>query len=190
MAVHADGHPWISSVRSLSGICLFAIPWLQHTRLPCSSPTSRACSNSFTLSQWCYPALSSSVILFSCLQSCPASGSFLESWLFALGGQSIGVLTSASVPWMNIQGWFPLGLTGLISLQSKGFSAVFSSTTIQKHQFSGAQPSLWSNSHIHTLLLEKPVVLTIWTFVGKVTSLLFNMLSRLSQLAFQGASII
>ena len=90
------------------------------------------------------------VIAFSCLQSFPASGSFPMSWLFASGGQSIGASASASVLSINIQGWFPLGLTGLISLQSKGLSRVFSSTTIQKHQFSGAQPSLWSNAYIHT----------------------------------------
>ena len=103
------------------------------------------------------PTISSSVVPFSsCLQSFPTSGSFLMSWLFASGGQSIGVSTSASVLPMNIQDWFPLGLTGLISLQSKGLSGVFSNTTVQKHQFFGAQPSLWSNSHIHTWLLENP----------------------------------
>ena len=86
----------------------------------------------------------------------PASGYFLLSCLFTSGGQSIGASSSASVPPMNIQDWFPLGLTGLISLQSKGLSRVFSNTTVQKHQFFGAQLSLWSNSHIHTWLLEKP----------------------------------
>ena len=79
---------------------------------------------------------------------------------------------------MNIQGWFPLGLTGFISLQSKGLSRVFSNTIVQKHQFFGAQPSLWSNSHIHTWLLKKTIALTVWTFVGKVMSLLFNTLFR------------
>ena len=92
----------------------------------------------------------------SCLQSLPASGSFLMSWLFASRGQSIGTSVSVSVLPKNIQGWFPLGLTGLISLLSKGFSRVFSNTTVQKHQFFGVQPSLSSNSHIHTWLLEKP----------------------------------
>ena len=86
----------------------------------------------------------------SCLQSFPASGSFLMSWLFASGGQSIGASASASVLPMNIQGWFPLELTGWISLQSKGLSRVFSKTPVQKHQFFGAQPSLWSYSHIHS----------------------------------------
>ena len=123
---------------------------LQHARLPCPSPSPRACSNSCPLSQWCHPTISSSVIPFSWLWSFPVSGSFLMSRLFTSGGQSIGAL--ASVLPMNIQDWFPLGLTGLISLQSKGLSRVFSSTTIQKHQFFRAQPSSWSNSHIHTWL--------------------------------------
>ena len=99
----------------------------------------------------------SSVAPFSsCLQSFPASGLFPISWLFASGDQSIGASASASVPPMNIQDWFPSGLTGLISLQSKGLSRVFSNTIVQNHQFFSAQPSLWSNSHIHTWLLEKP----------------------------------
>ena len=94
---------------------------LQHTRLPCPSLAPRTCTNSCPLSLWCHPTISSSVIPYSsCPQSFPATGSFLISWLFASGGQSIGASTSASVPPMNIQGWFLLGLTGLISLQSKG----------------------------------------------------------------------
>ena len=101
---------------------------LQHARLPCPLPSPRPCSNSCPLSQWYHPTISSSVILFSsCLQSFPASGSFLMSWLFAWGGQNIGA--SALVLPMNIQGWFPLGLTDLISLQSKGPSRVFSNTS-------------------------------------------------------------
>ena len=91
-----------------------------------------------------------------CPQSFPAWGSFPMSWLFASGDQNIRVSASASVFSMNIQDWFPLGLTGLISLQSKGLSRVYSNTTDQNHQFFGAQLSLWSNSHIHTWLLEKP----------------------------------
>ena len=106
------------------------------------------------------------------------SQSFPVSWLFTSGGQSIGASTSASVLLMNIQGWFLLGLTGLIFLQSKGLSRVFSSTTIWKHQFFSTQTSLWSNSHIQTRLTGKTTALTIWTFVRKVISLLFNMLSR------------
>ena len=108
----------------------------------------------------------------------PASGSFPNSQLFASGGQSIRGLTSESVLSMNIQGWFPLELTDLISLLSKGFSRVFSSTTIQKHQFFSVQPSLWSNSQIHTRILEKTIALTLWTFVSKVMSLLLNTQSR------------
>jgi len=108
------------------------------------------------VSQWWYLAISSSVSPFSCLQSFPASGSFPMSQFFASGSQSIRASASASVLSMNIQSWFPLGLTGLISLQSKGLSGVFSIATIQKHQFFRSQPSSWSNSHIHTWLLEKP----------------------------------
>ena len=100
------------------------------------------------------------------------------SWFFASGDQIVGASASASVLPMNIQDWFPLCLTGLISLQSKGISRVFSSTTTQKHQFFTSQPSLWSNSYIHIWLLGKTIALTIWTFVGKVKSLLFNSLSR------------
>ena len=114
-------------------------------------------SDSCPLSQWCHPTISYSVIPFSSrLQSFPASGSFPMSRVFASGGQIIGASTSASVLPMNIQDWFPLGLTGLISLQSKGLSRVFSNNTVQKHQFFRAQLSLEYNSHIHTWLLEKP----------------------------------
>ena len=130
---------------------------LQHTRTPCPSPTPWACSNSCPLSQWCHPAISSSVVPFSsCLQSFPASESFPMSQLFPSGGQSNGVSASASVLPMNIQGCFPLGWTAWISLQSKGLSRIFSNTTVQKHQFFGTQLYLWANSHIYTWLLEKP----------------------------------
>ena len=130
---------------------------LQHTRLPCPSPTARACSNSCSLSWWCYLTISSSVIPFSShLQSFPATWSFPVSQLFASGGQSTGVSASTSVLPRNIQDWSPLGWTGWISLQSKWLSRVFSNTTVQKHQFFGAQLSLWYNTHIHTRLLEKP----------------------------------
>ena len=117
---------------------------LQHTRLPCPSPTPRAYSNSCPLSQWCHPTISSYVVPFSsCHQSFSASGSFTVSQLFASSGQSIGVSASTSVLPVNIQGWPPLGLTGWISLQSKGLSTVvFSNTTVQKHQFFSAQLSL------------------------------------------------
>ena len=126
---------------------------LQHIRLPCPSPTPRAYSNSCALSQWCHPTISSSVVPFSsCLQSFPASGSFPVSQFFASGGQSIRVAASISVLSMKIQDWSPLGWTGRISLHSKGLWRVFSNTTVQKHQFLGAQLSSQSNSHIHTWL--------------------------------------
>ena len=106
---------------------------LQYTRLPCLSPSPGVCSSSYPLSRWCHPTISFSVIpFFSCLQSFPASGSFPVSWLFASGGQSIEASASASILPMNVQGWFPLGLTGLISLQSKGLSRIFSSITVRK----------------------------------------------------------
>ena len=130
---------------------------LQHSRFLCPPLSPGVCSNSCPLSWWCHPTISSSVIpFFSCPQSFPALGSFPVSQFFASGGQNIEASVSVSVFPMNIQGWFPLGLTGLISLLFKELSRVFSSTTVRKHQFFGAQPSLWSNSHIHTWLLEKP----------------------------------
>ena len=115
---------------------------LQHARHSCPLQSPKVCSNLYLLSQWCHPTISSSVIpFFSYLQPFPASGSFLMSQLFASGCQSIGALASASVLPMNIQDWFPLGLTGLISLLSKGLSGVFSSTTVWRHQFFSAQLS-------------------------------------------------
>ena len=153
---------------------------LQHARLPGQSPTPRACSNSCTLSWWYHPTISSSVVPFStCFQSFQATGSFPMSQFFASDGQSFGVLASVSVLPMNSQDWFPLGLTGLISLLSRGLSRVFSNITVQKHQFFSAQLSWWSNSHIYTWLLKKMIALTRQTFVSKVMSLLFNMLSKL-----------
>ena len=114
---------------------------LQHARLSCPSWSPGVCSDSCPLSLWCHPTISSSVTPFSsCLQSFPASGSFPMSWLFTSGSQSVGALAAASVLPMNTQGWFPLGLTGLISLLSKWLLIVSSSTTIRKHQFFGAQP--------------------------------------------------
>ena len=126
----------------------------QHTRPPCSSPTPRAYPNSCPLSWWCHSTISFSVTLFSRLQSFPATGSFPMSQFFESGDQNIGASASASVLPMNTQDWSPLGWTGWISLQSKGFSRVFSNTTIQKHQFVSSQPFLWSNSHIHMWLLK------------------------------------
>ena len=129
----------------------------QHARPLCPSPTPGVYPKSCPLSQWCHPAISSSVIPFTSFpQSLPESGSFLMSQLFAWGGQSIGVSASTSVLPMNIQDWSPLEWTGWTSLQSKGLSTIFSNTTVQKHQFFSAQLSSQSNSHIHTWLLEKP----------------------------------
>ena len=124
---------------------------LQHVKLLCLSPAPEVCLNSCWSSQWCHPTISSFVITFSsCLQSFPTSGSFPRSQFFTSGGRSIGASALASVLPMNIQDWFPLGLAGLISLQSKGLLRVFSNTTVQNHQFFSPQLSLWSNSHIHT----------------------------------------
>ena len=129
----------------------------QHTRPPCSSPAPRVHSNSRPISQWCHPAISSSVIPFSsCPQSLPASGSFPMRQLFPWGGQSTGVSALASFLPKNTQDWSPLEWTGWISLWSKGLSRVFSNTTVQKHQFFSTQLSSQSNSHIHTWPLEKP----------------------------------
>ena len=149
---------------------------LQHTRPPCPSPTPRACSNSCQSSRWYHPTVLSPVIPFSsCLQSFPVSGSLPMSQFFASGGKSIGVSTSASVFPMNTQDWSPLGWTVWISLQSKGLSGLF-----QHHSSKASIPwhsaSLWSNSHMTT---GKTMTLNRWTFVSKVISLLFNMLSRL-----------
>ena len=149
---------------------------LQHTRLPCPSLSTRVCSNSCTMSRWSHPTFSSSVIPF-CLESFPASRSFLISQLFTLSGQGIGASASASVLPKNIQCWFPLGLTSLISLQSKGLSSL-----LQHH--SSKASILWCSayhmvqlSHPHTTRKTIPVM--IQNFVGKVMSLLFNILSRL-----------
>ena len=164
-------------VQSLSHVWLFATHGLHLARFPHPSPSPGACSNSWPLSRWCHPTISSSAVpFFSCLQTFPESGSFLMSQFFTSGGQSIGVSASASVLPMNIQGWFPLGWTGWISLQSKGLSRVFSNTAVQKHQFFSIYSSLRSNSNI--MITGKTIALTIRTFVGKVMSLLFNMLSR------------
>ena len=129
----------------------------QHTRPPCPSPTPGVHSNSCPSSQWCHPAISSSVVPFSsCPQSFPAPTSFPMSQLFTWGGQSIGASASTPVRPMNTQDWSPSGWTGWISLQFKGLSRVFSNTTVQKHQFFGTQPSSQSNCHIHTWPQEKP----------------------------------
>ena len=143
-----------------SHVLLFVTPWTAAYRFSCPSPSPGVCSNSCPLIDSVMPS-NHLIFFFSCHQSIPESDYFLRSWLFASGGQSIGVSASASILSMNIQGWFPLGLTALISLQSKGLSRVFSNTTFRKHQFFGSQPSLWSNPHIHSWLLEK---LLIWLY--------------------------
>ena len=153
-------HLMIFTVISVQFSCLVMSDSLkphepQHSRPPSPSPTPRVYPNSCPSSRWCHPTISSSVIPFSsCLQSCPASGSLPTSRFFTSGGQNIGASASASVLPMNIQDWFPLGCTGLISLQSKRLSRVFSNITVQKPQFFGSQLSLYSNSHIHTWLPE------------------------------------
>ena len=141
---------------------------LQHASPPCPSPTSRDYSNSCPSSQWCHPTISSSIIPFSfCIQSFTASGSFLVSPFFKLGSRSIGGSALTSVLPMNIQDCFPLWVTGLISLESKG---LFSNNIVQKHQLFGSQLSLGSNFHIHTWTTGKTTALTRQTFVGKVMS--------------------
>ena len=140
-----DAEEEIVVVHWLSCVQLFATSWTAAAKLPCPPLSPRVCPNSCPLCQWCHPTISSSVpSSSSCLQSLPASGAFPMSWLLASGGQSIGASASASVFPMNLQSWFPLRLICLISLLSKGLSRVFSSTTVWKHQFLGAQPSLWS----------------------------------------------
>ena len=130
---------------------------LQHARLLCSSPIPRAQSNSCPSSQWCHPTISSSVISFSsCLQIFPSIKVFSNESALHIRWPKDWSFSFRIVLPVNIQHWFPLGLTGLISLQSKGLSRIFSSPTVRKHQFFGTQPSLWSNSHIFTWLLEKP----------------------------------
>ena len=140
-----EGHSAFSSVQFSHSVVSDSLRphGPRHTGLPCPSPTPGAYSNSCLLRWWPYPTISSSVVPFSsCLQSFPASGFFPMNRFFTSGGQSIGVSASTSVLPVNIQVWFPLGLTGWISLQSKGLSRVFSNTTVQKHQFFGAQLSL------------------------------------------------
>jgi len=129
---------------------------LQHARLPVHHQLLEFTQTHVHRSRWCHPTISSSVVPSSCLQSFPASLSFPMSQFFASGGQNIEVSTSTSDLPMNIQDWFPSRWTGWISLQSKGLSRVFSNTSVQKHQFFGAQPSSQSNSHIHTWPQEKP----------------------------------
>ena len=150
---------------------------LQHLRIPCPSLSPGICSNSCPLSQWRHPTISSSVVpSSSCSQSFTASGSFPVSWLFASGDQSIEASASASVLPMNIQGWFPLEWTGLISLLSKGLFRVFSNTTIQKHQFHTQTFFIVQFSYQY-MTTGKTIAFTVWIILA-VISLLFNILSR------------
>ena len=152
---------------------------LQHTRPPCPSPTPRVYSNSCPLSRWCHPAISSSVVPFSsCSQSLLASGSFPMSQLSTSGGQSTGVSASASVLPMNTQDWSPLGWTGWISLQFRGLSRVFSTPQLKSINFLALSFLTVHHSHPY-MTTGKAIALTRWTFVGKVMSLLFNVLSKL-----------
>ena len=158
MMSSTPGSVQFSSVHSSHSVMSNSL-WLhelQHARPPCQSPTPGVHPNSCPSSWWCHPAISSSIVPFSCPQSLPASQSFPMSQLFAWGGESIGVSALASVLPKNTQDWSPLEWTGWISLQSKGLSRVFSTTTVQKHQFFGTQLSSQPNSHIHTWPLEKP----------------------------------
>ena len=163
---------------------------LLHTRLPCLSPLPRACSNPCPSSLWYHPTISSSVVPFSsCLQSFPASGPFQMSQHFASGSQSIEASASASVLPMNIQGWFPLGLTGWISLLPKGLLRVFSNITVKEHQFFSAQPSLWSDSHICTWLLEKPQLWIEGSLSAKWCLCFIIHCLGFSELLFQGVTV-
>ena len=147
----------LPSVQSLSRVRLFATPWISPRQASLSITNSRSSLRLNPSSQWCHPAISSSVVLFSsCPQSLPASESFPRSQLFAWGGQRTGVSALASFLPKNIQGWSPSEWTVWISLQSKGLSRLFSNTAVQKHQFFSIQLSSQSNSHIHTWPLEKP----------------------------------
>ena len=172
---------------------------LQHTRLPCASLSPRVCSNSHPLNQWCYLTILSFATLFSfCLQSFPASGSFPMSRLFASGDQSTGASASASVLPMNIQDWFPLGWAGFISLQSKGLSRGFSSTTIQKHQFFSTQTSLYSLTSVHDywknhsvqfssvqLLSRVRLFATPWITAGQASLSITNSWSSLKLMSIE-----
>ena len=178
----------ISSVQLLSCVQLFDTPQTAARQIPLSINNSRSMLKLVFINS----VMPSNHLIFwhpllLPLQPFPASGSFLMSWLFAITWPKYWSFSFSISP-SNSQDWFPLRLTGWISLKSKGLSRVFSKTTVQKHQFFCAQLSLQSNSHVHTWLLEKHS-LTIQAFVGKVMSLLFNMLSGWSWLFFQGASV-
>ena len=173
---------WCGSVQSSHSVVYNSLlpHGLQHARLPCISPTSRACSNSCPSSRWCHPIISSSILpLSSCLQSFPASGSFPMNQFFTSGGQSIRIWASASVLPMNTQDWSPLGLTGLLSLLSKGLSRVFSNPQFKTINYLMLS-FLYSPTLTSYMTTGKIIALTRRAFVGKIMSLLFNMLSSFS----------
>ena len=180
--MHTGENMWIiglisySSVQLLSRVWLFVTPWTAACQAALSITNSWSLLKLMSINSRRHPTISSSVVpFFSCLQLFPISGSFPMNQFFTSGSPSTGASALASVLPVNIQDWFPLGLTGLISLQSKGLSRVFFSTTIQKHQFFSTQLSLWSNSHIHiSIHTGKTISLTIQTFACKVMPLLFN----------------
>ena len=147
---------------------------LQHTRLPCPSWSATVCSSPYALNQWYHPTISSSFALFSYPQSFPALGSFPMSWLFTSGDQTSGA--SASILPMNIQGWFSLGLTGLISFLSRGLSSILQHHSSKASILQCSAFFMVQLSHLY-MTTEKNTALTRWAFVGKVMSLLFNMLS-------------
>ena len=152
-----SGNCLVSSVQSLSRVQLFVTPWTAACQASLSITNSQSLPKLMSMSWWCHLTISSSVVPFSsCLQSFPTSESFPMHLLFTSGGQNIGVSASALVLQVNIQDWFPLVLMSWISLQSKGFSKVFFNITVQECQFFSTQLSLWSKSHNHTWLLEKP----------------------------------
>ena len=157
---------WFSLVTQVR---LFVTPWTGAGQASLSITYSQSLLKLSPLSWWCHPTISSSAALFFSLQSFPASGSLPMSQFFTLGDQSIGASASASVFPMNIQDWFLLGLAGLISLLSKELSRIFSNTTVQKHQFFGAQLSLWSNSYLY-VTTGKTITLTSWTFISNVSA--------------------
>ena len=181
ISVQGDGRrafrPLLLFSYSLCHVWLFVTPWTAAHQASSPSPSPSVCSNPCSLSQRCHPTISSSVIPLSPFpQSIPASRSFPMSPPFASGGQSIGASASASALPVNIQDWFPLGLTGLISLQSKGLSRVFYNTTVQRHRFFNTQSVLFMIQPPHPYMTTgKTIALTIWTLVGKVMSLLFNI---------------
>ena len=165
---------------SHSVVWLFAIPWTADARLPCPSPSPGACSNSCALNLWCHPTISSSVVPFSyCLQSFPASGSFLMSQLFSSGGWSFEASVSATVLPVNIQHWFRLGWTGLISLLSKGLKSLLQHHSSKASVLRHSASFMVQLSHLY-LTTRKIIALTIQTFVGKVISLLFILCLGLS----------